>query len=349
MLALALQKKMPKARVFGIILFAVLVVYLIRINSTPDKQELEFLGSTMGTVPYSVKVISAASVELKSSIDSVLVAFNQSLSTYIPDSEISIFNKTDSFAYESNLFYPILLKSAEIAQRTNGAFDPTIGPLVNLWGFGPDKVPVAPDSALVDSLMQYVGFDKINFSEEMVRKQPGVYFDLSAIAKGYAVDLVGEFLESKGLSSYLVEIGGEVRVRGKNLKEEPWSIGIDDPLVDKSERKILAIARLENRSLATSGNYRNYYEKDGQIIAHIIDPTTGYNKLGEILSASVFATDCMTADAYATAFMVMELEDTKEVLETENDLEAVIVYQKDGEVLRFVSDGIESQLTILDE
>ena len=341
--------KMPKARVFGVIAFAALVVYIIRINSKPSIQEFEFVGTTMGTVPYSVKIISNISVEFKSDIDSVLIAFNNSLSTYIPDSEISIFNKTDSFAYQSGIFYPILTKSAEIVEKTSGAFDPTIGPLVNIWGFGPDKVPVRPDSSLVDSLMQFVGFDKIDINPNRVKKESGVYFDLSAIAKGYAVDLVGEFLESRGQDSYMVEIGGEVRVRGNNLKQEPWSIGIDDPLVDRSERKILAIARMESKSLATSGNYRNYYEKDGQIFAHIIDPTTGYNKLGGILSASVFAPDCMTADAYATAFMVMELEGTKAVLESESGLDAVIIYQEEGEVKSYVSPGIEPQLTMIKE
>ncbi|MEL7006478.1 MAG: FAD:protein FMN transferase, partial [Bacteroidota bacterium] len=266
---------MQKFRVLSVLLFAVLFTLTVRYWNTPKTYQSQFSGTTMGTVGYNVKVVSSEKLELKASIDSCLVAFNESLSTYIPSSEISIFNKQDSLAFENGLFYKILEKSKEVVDATDGAFDPTIGPLVNAWGFGPGNVPEAPDSTTVDSLLKFVDFQQIEFNNRIVKKPTGIYLDMSAIAKGYAVDIVGELLENRGILSYLVEIGGEVRVRGKNLEGELWSIGIDDPLVSKEERNIISIVNLDNMSLATSGNYRNYYEKDGKLFAHIIDPRTG--------------------------------------------------------------------------
>lgn len=338
----------PRAiRVIGVLLFAVAFVYFIRISNQDESKQQEFTGQTMGTIAYSVKIVSTESLPIGFGIDSVLKAFNQSLSTYIPDSEISTFNRLDTLVFKSGFFHPILKRSREIHQATEGAFDPTVGPLVNIWGFGPDKSIKIPDTVQIDSLLQLTGFDQIKFNTSFVAKRSGMYLDFSAIAKGYAIDLVSEFVESYGVTDYLVEIGGEIRARGKNLKREGWSIGIDDPMVAKNERKILSILQVNDRSLATSGNYRNYYEKDGKVYAHIIDPRTGYNKNHNLLSASVFSSDCMTADAYATGFMVMGLEDSKKTIEQDSDLEALLLYQENGEIKSYVSDGLKSSIRVL--
>jgi thiamine biosynthesis lipoprotein len=299
----------------------------------------------MGTIAYNVKYLTDEKQNLKSPIDSILKASNQSLSTYIPDSEISQFNKTDSLAYPSDMFLDVLMKSEEIYRKTNGAFDPTIGPLVNAWGFGPDKQKKVLDSAQVDSLLQLIGFDQITFSEQLVTKPRGVYLDFSAIAKGYAVDLVAEFLESKNLEHYMVEIGGEVRARGTNEEGNTWTIGIEDPLVAKNEQKLIAIVALDGRSLATSGNYRNYFQEDGKTYAHILDPRTGYSQGKQILSASIFARTCIEADALATAAMILDVDQAQALVNTMNDIDAVFIRENtEGNLETVITDGIADQV-----
>lgn len=331
-------------RVSIAILIAIAFIYIIRLGNSGNPRELNFSGQTMGTISYTVKVIWPEELSIGFGIDSVLRTFNQSLSTYIPDSEISRFNKLDTLVYSSSIFYPVLQRSKEVYDHTQGAFDPTVGPLVNVWGFGPDKKVETPEPSVIDSLVGLTGFNQIQFDRSLVTKTSGMYLDFSAIAKGYAIDLVSDYLESFGVTDYLVEIGGEVRARGKNLKGKGWSIGIDDPMVDKTERKILAIIEVNNLSLATSGNYRNYYEKDGRTYAHIIDPRTGYNQSHNLLSASVFTPDCMSADAYATGFMVMGLEDSRALVEATENMEALLVYQEDGVVKSYVSPGLQSKI-----
>ncbi len=279
---------------------------------------------------------------LKEDINQLLIEFNQSLSTYIPDSEISRFNEEGNFSYKSDYFLPVLEISKEVFEVASGAFDPTIGPLVQAWGFGPNKQIPDLDSSMVDSIKSIIGFQNVTFALLSVSMPINYQTDFSAIAKGYAVDVIGEFLERKGVQDYLVEIGGEVRCRGLSDKMKSWSLGIEDPTVKNDVRKILAIVRLNDRSLATSGNYRNYYEKDGQLYAHIIDPRTGYTAKHNLLSASVFASDCMTADAYATAFMVMGLEQSKSIINQQSDLDAILVFRDvNGKLKTYVSDGIK--------
>lgn len=296
-------------------------------------------GYTMGTITYNVKYVASEVEGLDEMISKELIAFNQSLSTYIADSEISRLNETGSLKYESKFFFPVLKASKKIFKQTNGTFDPSVGPLVQAWGFGPDKSIPNLDSTKVDSLKGVIGFDQVNFDQEEVSLPANFQLDFSAIAKGYAVDIVAELLEEKGISRYLVEIGGEVRCRGENDEEKPWSLGIEDPTVSTEEQRLMAIVRLKDLSLATSGNYRNYYEKDGQIFAHIIDPRTGFTAKHNLLSASVFASDCMTADAYATAFMVLGLEYSKEILKGQN-LDAILIYRTENGIESFVSQGI---------
>ncbi len=317
------------------------ITFLIVSYLRSDAPRLHHItGQTMGTIIYNVKYIDVEVEGLGKEISDELIDFNQSLSTYIPDSEISRLNAEGSFRFRSSFFLPILEKSREIFMKTEGTFDPSIGPLVQAWGFGPDKKMPNLDSTQVDSLMSIVGFDQVVFDSDKITIPENFQIDFSAIAKGYAVDIIGELLESKGVKNYLVEIGGEVRCRGVNEDKKPWSLGIEDPTVSSNEQRLMAVVRLKDRSLATSGNYRNYYERDGKIFAHIIDPRTGYTARHNLLSASVFADDCMSADAYATAFMVLGLEYSKTIIASLG-LDAILIYQsEDGAIKSFVSDGI---------
>ena len=323
--------------IFGIGLAVTFLIVSYLRKDTPRLHHIQ--GQTMGTIIYNVKYVGSEVEGLDAIISQELVDFNQSLSTYIPDSEISRLNKTGSLAYESRFFYPVLKASKKVFEQTGGAFDPSIGPLVQAWGFGPDKSIPNLDAAKVDSLKGVIGFGQVSFDEENVSLPLNFQLDFSAIAKGYAVDVVAELLEEKGIENYMVEIGGEVRCRGKNDLDKPWALGIEDPTVQSNEQKLMAIVRLKDLSLATSGNYRNYYEKDGQIFAHIIDPRTGYSAKHNLLSASVFAPDCMTADAYATAFMVLGLEYSKEILKAQK-LDAILIYRSENGIESFVSEGI---------
>lgn len=325
--------------IFGI---GLAVAFVVISYLRKDSERLYHItGQTMGTIIYNVKYVDEFAEGLDKEISDELVAFNQSLSTYIPTSEISTLNKEGSFRFQSGFFLPVLQKSRDIYEKTDGTFDPSIGPLVQAWGFGPDKRIPDVDSAIVDSLRSIIGFDRVKFDEENVSLPENFQIDFSAIAKGYAVDVVAELLEERRIENYLVEIGGEVRCRGKNDEGKPWSLGIEDPTVSKDDQRLMAIVRLKDLSLATSGNYRNYYEKDGKIFAHIIDPRTGYTANHNLLSASVFASDCMTADAYATAFMVLGLEYSKKIMNSQ-DLDGILIYRsEDGTVESFVSDGIK--------
>ena len=314
-------------------------------TSQPEFELMHVTGQTMGTIQYNVKYLGDDVPSYKREIDSILVAFNQSLSTYIPASEISRLNTSGSLDNPSKMFNDVLTRSKAIYETTDGAFDPTVGPLVSAWGFGADKQPTIPDSVTVDSLKQLVGFHKLNIGTTVIMDK-SMYLDFSAIAKGYAVDLVAEFLEGNEFENYMVEIGGEVRTKGVNEQNETWKIGIEDPMVGMDEQRLMAIVQLNDLSMATSGNYRNYYQLEGRTIAHTIDPRTGYNTTHSLLSASVFAEDCMTADAYATAFMVLGLEGSKEILSNSN-LEAYFIYQdSEGELKSFVSEGIAGSLEL---
>lgn len=339
----ALQRKNIRYSVFLIVL--VLVVYSYR--AYHNKETAFYLkGTTMGVVPYNVKYEDKEGRKLETEIANLLKEFNQSLSTYIKDSEISEFNRKDTLVFRSSFFYPVLKKSQEVWEKSGGAFDPTIMPLVTNWGFGPGKEKNPPDDKTIDSLQRLVGFEKVRFDKEKVWKSdPNSQIDFSAIAKGYAVDVVAEFLEGLNIVSYMVEIGGEVRCGGKKPTGDSWLIGIENPVKAEagvSEAEVLV--RLDDRSLATSGNYRNFYIADGKKYAHTLSPFTGYPVQHSLLSASVFADDCMTADAFATAFMVLGLEEAKGILQENAELDAILIYDLEGELQTFISEGLKPSI-----
>lgn len=330
-----------------IFVIALFILFFVRKGASDEKLVL-LEGRTMGPIEYHIKYLSSSGISYQVEVDSLLHAFNQSLSTYIPDSEISRFNATDSLAFESPFFYPVLETSQKIFETTGGAFDPTVGTLVNAWGFGPNKQPSA-DTSKVDSLLNFVGFDNITFTSSYIIKEvPGMDLDFSAIAKGYAVDLVADFLSANAVENYMVEIGGEVVCKGKNKKGEFWLIGVDNPDLDAVSENIAATVYIENRAMATSGNYRNFYEANGKKYAHTIDPVSGRPIQHSLLSASVFANNCMTADALATACMVMGVEKSIDLFESQAEWDVILLYSgSGGKIYSYSTSGIKDKIKFL--
>lgn len=342
---------MSKNKIFKIlIIVGVLVIWKFTIfdDDSAVLHPIQLSGTTMGPIPYSIKYMDIEARNFQVEIDSLLDAFNNSLSTYIPSSEISRFNSEDQFKFETEFFYPVLKASKEVFENSEGAFDPTIGPLVNAWGFGPNK-KTQMDSSAVDSLLQIVDFKKVIFDESQAKKQKGMSLDFSAIAKGNGIDVVANYLELKGPKDYMVEIGGEVTCKGNSPNDTLWVIGIQKPAMEGGLGGLFAKVWLENRSLATSGNYRNYYLEDGKIIAHTISPFTGYSISHNLLSASVFADNCTLADGYATACMVLGFEESKKLVNRIEGLDAFFIYSDEqGNYLSWASKGIEKYVELVD-
>lgn len=265
--------------------------------------------------------------QLDEGIKKVLDMVNQSLSMFEKESTISRINNNTSMDTDS-MFVRIFCLAKQISAETDGAFDITVAPLVNLWGFGFKNMENVSEAA-IDSIRQYVGIDGVELTDgKIVKQHPETMLDCSAIAKGYGVDAVSEYLESQGVKNYMVEIGGEVRVRGFNPRNDHWSIGITRPEDDSTcvQNDIEQVLKVTDLSMATSGNYRNFYMKDGKKYAHTIDPRTGRPVQHNILSSTVLASDCATADAYATSFMVLGLEKAKKVLSKHSELMAFFIY-----------------------
>lgn len=313
-----------------IILFSVFMI--ISCKQTPKTTYLSFSGFTQGTT-YSITYESIDSINYQKEVDYLLAEFDTSLSTYIPSSFISKINRNEWNKMDDYLI-TVLEKSQEVYKMTDGAFDITVAPLVNAWGFGfSNKEEMT--NAKVDSILEFVGFDKISFHDSIITKSdPRIMLDMNAIAQGYSVDVIADFLERKGITNYLVEIGGELKTKGLNSKGKEWKIGIDKPFDNNlmPGENLQAIIKLTNKSLATSGNYRKFYEHNGVKYSHTINPKTGYSVNHSLLSTTVIANDCITADAYATAFMVLGLEKSYELALQLPDIEAYFVYSnKNGE------------------
>lgn len=334
--------RIHRSRIYPFVL--IILVFLVYKYRQRRTELVSIEGTTMGPITYSVKYLSKSGENFKQGIDSILEVFNQSLNHYRPESEVSQFNRDSVFIFKLPYFYPVLKKSQEVFEATDGAFDPTVSPLVSAWGFGPGKRE-HPDSARIDSLKSMVYFHNIEFNSKQVwKRKKGIKLDFSAIAKGQGVDVVVKYLESKDLDNIFVEIGGEVRCVGKNEKGEDWNIGIVDPAADVQDQAMYGTLTLENQSMATSGNYYNYIEENGRRIVHTINPKTGYPVISNLLSASVIANDCMTADAYATAFMVMGLEKSENFLKTHSDLQSILIYSdNDGSIHEFASKGLKDR------
>jgi thiamine biosynthesis lipoprotein len=352
-----MQRNALKNIIYSIVLLLlVFLVYLYRKNqpliaekTSSEVNKMVVSGQTMGT-SYRIVYLDPFRRQFKPQIDSLLLIFNQSVSTYIPDSEISRFNEGDSLVYKSRFFYPILEKSKEVYIATEGAFDPTVGPLVNVWGFGPGGASLE-DSASIPGLLKQVGFENVVFDSIQARKSiSGIYLDFSAVAKGYGVDVVGEFLESKDIEHFLVEIGGDLVAKGSNENGELWRVGISQPDEEGAANELFGIIALNGKGLATSGNYRNFYIVDGKKFSHTISPFTGYPVVHGLLSATVVADDCMTADAYATAMMVMGTEKSIALQKEVDGLEVFLIYNdENGAIKSYVSEGLKPYLSYAEQ
>lgn len=284
-------------------------------------------GLVFGT---SYNITYQSNDNLKPEIEKALAEVDASLSPFNEKSVITHVNKNEAVTLDDH-FITVFRLSSEIYKDTEGAFDITVAPLVNAWGFG-FKNGITPDRHAIDSLMQFVGFDKVKLQDgKIIKTDDRLMLDCSAIAKGYGVDAVARLLKSKGIDNYMVEIGGEIVASGENPKGAPWRIGVSKPEDDSVSvsNEIQGIINISNRAMATSGNYRNFYYKGGKKYAHTIDPKTGCPVQHSILSATVVSDECAKADAYATAFMVMGLDKAKAVLARHKDMMAYFIYSDD--------------------
>lgn len=317
--------------------------------SEPKEQETHLTGPTMGTT-YNVKFVPVEGEDkqkLKHQIDQILVDINQLMSTYIQDSELSRFNQwasTDPFSLSTQTI-EVMNEAKRLGKMSNGLLDVTIGPLVNLWGFGPQNRPEKiPSDMLIKDTQQQIGLDKLKVGPSWASKtQPTLYVDLSTIAKGYAVDQIAALLHSHRISNFLVEIGGEMRVSGLKASGIPWKIAIEKP--EANQRSVQEIISIGDNAVATSGDYRNYYEQDGVRYSHLIDPTTGYPITHNLVSVTVIHPSSMTADGLATALIVMGKEKALVLAKTYNIAVLLITKEKDG-FTEYTSAKFEQLVTV---
>ena len=324
-------------------LFIVGFLFIVACNS--NKTDLQVLqGNAIGTT-YSLKYIASKNTNFELKIDNLIKAVNKSTSTYIPSSDISKINNGDTSIVVDAIFEEVFNKSEKIYNETDGDFDPTVGVLVNAWGFGPGTKINNLDSLKIDSLLTYVGFNKVSLSNKKVTKlYPEIYIDFNAIGKGYLVDLIARQFETANIENYMVEIGGEIRVKGKNQKDEFWKIAIENPNEDGT-RSFATIIQLKDEAMATSGNYRKYRTTaDGKKYVHTINAKTGYASESNLLSASVISNgDCADVDGYATAFMAMGLDKSIAFLKQHTELKAFLIYaNENGEIKTFASANFDN-------
>ena len=306
-------------------------------------------GDAFGT-SYHIQLYSNNQINLKKGIDSVITAVNQSLSTYIPDSDISKINRGDSTVVVDSVFREVFELSAEVNRKTKGYFDPTIGVLRNAYGFGDMEALKNIDQKTLDSLMQYVGFQKVELKKDgTIRKKfPQIYFDFNAVAKGSGIDCIGRYLDSKGITDYLIELGGEILTRGINLdNNQLWTVGIETPESDLENRSFDASVMLKNIGMASSGNYRKFRIDSitGKKYVHTLNPLTGSAEMSDVTSATVIAPTCGEADAYATSFMALGIKKSKDLLKNLPKVEAYLTYTDSTSHHNiFITDGFKEMM-----
>lgn len=319
---------------------------------TADATYIKLQGETMGTY-YAITYRDSLGRNLQAGIDSLLIALNLEVSTYIDSSVISRFNRSEKgmeFSGKERHFITNLIKSREIFTVSGGAFDPTVMPLVNYWGFGysgKDKIDHV-DSAKVSRLLSLVGLSAVTGLDTLgpgwlSKPDPDIQLDFSALAKGYGVDLVGLFLQSRGIVDFLVDIGGENLTSGLSPRGGGWRIGINVPSEEAALNALYSSVDLTDKAMATSGNYRNLYEVDGVKYSHTINPKTGYPERRRLLSATIVTADCMTADALATCCMVIGVEKAKELIGSLSGVDAYLIFSaEDGTMTDWYSPGMAS-------
>ena len=310
----------------------ILLVVVVLASCAKETSTLNYIeGGAFGTT-YHIQFFTGDKMEIQKGIDSVVARVNQSVSTYIPDSDISRINQGDSTVVVDAIFREAYDISKEVNQKTNGYFDPTIGVLRNAYGFG-DTAPLEIiDSIVLDSLMQFVGFHKVRINDDgtVSKDYPQIYFDFNAVAKGSGIDNIGRYMESKGITNYLIELGGEILAKGKNIdKNHDWVVGIETPESDIDDRTYEATVKLKNVGLAASGNYRKFRidSLTGKKYVHTLNPLTGSAEMSDVTSATVIAPTCGEADAYATSFMALGIEKSKKLLQDLSEIEAYLTYE----------------------
>lgn len=313
-------------------------------NDHPPKA-IKFNGEAQGTY-YVVTYYDLEGRDFQEDVENILTEFDQVASMWVSNSILSKVNGNDTSIIPGPVFTSLFNISKTVYEKSDGAFDPTICPLVNAWGFGfTDRMKV--DQHIIDSILDFVGFDKVSFTNNKIVKQDlRVQFDFNAIAQGYSVDLIGRFLDENGIHNYLVDIGGEILGKGKKPDGASWKVGIEKPQDNAQYGEGLkAVVELNDKALATSGNYRKFYEVDGIRYSHTINPKTGYPVQHSILSVSVIADDCATADAWATAFMVSGFQNSIEILAKDKSLDAYFIYSgAEGNIKTYATTGMKKIL-----
>ncbi|MDT0647505.1 FAD:protein FMN transferase [Zunongwangia sp. F260] len=329
-------------------LFLFLVVGFI--SCSEDHPEMYTAsGAALGTT-FHISFFSDEELDVESSLHSIFRVINNSMSTYQEDSDISRINDGETLIVVDSNFVEVFNSSKKIFRESKGYFDPTVGLLVNAYGFGPEGYAKNPQDHEIDSLMQYVGFNKIKLTpaRRIEKEYPEVYLDFNAIAKGYAIDVIALYFNNNNIDNYLIELGGELVAKGRNIESNnPWRVAIDDPRQEKGERTFQTVLALENRALATSGNYRKFREDTvtGEAYVHTINPLTGKAQQSNLLSASVLAENCTLADGYATAFMALGLEKSQEMLERIEGVDVYFIYaENNNEMAVYASEGFKEQL-----
>lgn len=338
------NKRFYRNQYVGLILLLALFL-----TSCQDKPEKNFFAGRAQGSTFHITYFGGNSTVINKGIDSIFTAINESMSTYIETSDISRINNGDTTVVVDDMFVDVFEASRLIYEQTKGIFDPTIGKLVNYYGFGPEKLFIDIDTTHVDSLVQYVGLDKIKITanHHIQKTNPNIYIDFNAIAQGYTTDVIGSYLEAHKRNNFLVEVGGEIMAKGINLASgAPWRVGIDDPQQTGQKRRLKAIIQLKNAGMATSGNYRKFRidSVTGKKYVHTIDANTGYPARNRMLSATVISKTCMMADGYATAFMAMGIDEAKQFVNTLPNVEAYFIYAKHDSIASFMTDGFKEML-----
>ncbi|MBK5212867.1 MAG: FAD:protein FMN transferase [Flavobacteriaceae bacterium] len=330
-----------------LILIPVLLLFIFCEKKEP--QPILLQGDAFGTT-YNIQFYSEKNIDFKKGLDSVIAVVNHSVSTYIPDSDISKVNEGDSTVVVDSIFREVFKISEEANKTTNGYFDPTIGVLRNAYGFGDVKPLKEIDSTTLDSLMKYVGFHKVKINSDgtVYKEYPQIYFDFNAVAKGFGIDCLGRYMESKGVTDYLIELGGEILTKGENLeKNQEWVVGIEAVDSELDNRSFEATVKLKNVGMASSGNYRKFRidSLTGKKYVHTLNPLTGSAEMSDVTSSTVIAPTCGVADAYATSFMALGLEKSKELLKKLPNIEAYLTFNDSlNQHQVFMTDGFKKRL-----
>lgn len=338
------------------LLFILLGLILMVSCSSEGPKKRVLQGDAFGTT-YTIQYFSLTNSKIDSEefniekgIDSVIHVVNKSVSTYMQNSDISRINRGDTTVLADNIFKDIFRISETVYTNSHGYFDPTIGVLRNAYGFGDVKPIKVIDATVLDSLMKFVGFEKVFISkyDKVVKEYPEIYFDFNAVAKGYGVDCLGRYLEAKGVENYIIELGGEVLARGKNLnKEKWWTAGVEPVSSQLEDRSAIEVIQLKNRAMAGSGNYRKFRidSLTGKKYVHTLNPLTGSAEQSDVTSATVIANTCGEADAYATALMALGLKKSIELLKEVNIIEAYLTYTDSLNVQQvYITKGFKKQL-----